>query len=333
MAVSMNIGLHLHPERGVDATLEEARAADAQGFDSMWLSDHLMGQSTTQSPAQPLDAFTQMAVLGGQTQRIRLGWTTLNLSPHNPAVVAKMLATVDQLTHGRVIASVGSGWYYEELTAYNVPLISDHDERSRYAREVIELFRLLWSHPAPEPVSYSGKYVQVRELAFNPAPYQQPTPPIWMGGDSPATMSIVNDLADGWIPWSTFTREHFARFRASPSWPKRHIDISRGTQIFVGETREAALNEARTAFEASRRARANRVDAPNHPVRAWPETFDEFLDSETVGDPDDCLARIAEYASWGVTHLRVAFNSSAMQARTAQLIIPRLAEVGVGAAA
>ena len=327
----MQIGLHLHPERGVDATFEEARLADQQGYDSMWLSDHLMGQTNPQSPDLPLDAFTQMAVLGAATRRIRLSWTVLNLAPHNPAVLAKMLSTLDRLTQGRVIAAVGSGWYYEELTAYNVPLIEDHDERSRYARELIELFRLVWSHPAPETVSYGGKYVQIRDLAFNPAPYQKPMPPIWMGGDSPATMSIVDDLADGWIPWSTFTGKHFKRARASGAWPSRMIAISRGTQIFVAETREAALQEARAAFEASRRARASRVEAPNHPVRDWPQTFDEFLDSEAVGDPDDCLERISEYASWGVTHLRVSFSTPRMQERTATLILPRLGEVAATA--
>jgi alkanesulfonate monooxygenase SsuD/methylene tetrahydromethanopterin reductase-like flavin-dependent oxidoreductase (luciferase family) len=152
-----------------------------------------------------------MAVLGAATKDIRLSWTVLNLAPHNPAVLAKMLASLDRLTGGRVIASVGSGWYYEELTAYNLPLIEEHDERSLYAREVIELFRRLRSTPAPETVSYEGKFVQVRDVAFNPAPFQKPMPPIWMGGDSPATLGIVSDLAGGWIPWSTFTCEHFAR--------------------------------------------------------------------------------------------------------------------------
>ena len=99
----MKIGLHLHPERGVEATFEEACLADEQGYDSMWLSDHLMGQSNPQSPDAPLDAFTQMALLGAVTKQIRLSWTVLNLAPHNPAVLAKMLATIDQLAGGRVI--------------------------------------------------------------------------------------------------------------------------------------------------------------------------------------------------------------------------------------
>jgi alkanesulfonate monooxygenase SsuD/methylene tetrahydromethanopterin reductase-like flavin-dependent oxidoreductase (luciferase family) len=99
----------------------------------------------------------------------------------------------------------------------------------------------------------------------------------------------------------------------------------------VAATREAALSEARAAFAASRRARAGRVEAPNHPVRDWPQTFDEFLDSEAVGDPDDCLERIGEYASWGVTHLRVSFHTPAMQARTAALILPRLDEIATHA--
>src|SRR5712692_6255790 len=99
----MKFGLLLHPERGVDAVFDEARAADRQGYDSIWLFDHLMGWRGRQQADLPLDCFTLMTALGAVTSRTRLAWAMLNTSFRRPAVQAKMLATLDQITHGRVI--------------------------------------------------------------------------------------------------------------------------------------------------------------------------------------------------------------------------------------
>ena len=322
----MKIGLQLHPDRGIAAVFEEARLADEQGFDSMWMSDHLMGTTrATERPDQPLDVFTLMTALGGRTKNIRLAWSTLNISPHYPAVLAKQVATLDVITGGRVIASLGSGWFREELTAYNVPMLRDHDERSAYCRELIELWQTLWTTPAPAVTSYEGNQIQVRDLPFNPVPIQKPHPPIWMGGDSPSTMAMVKELCDGWVPWATNTKEHFKRVLGAPDWPRRHIDISRGTSIFVNTNGDAAVAEARSAFEAAVKGRASRQMQNNYPLRTWPETWEEFEASEVIGTPDDCLAQIAEIESWGVTQLRVGFSTLEAQERAANLLLPRLA--------
>src|SRR5205823_5620387 len=184
----MKVGLTLHPERGLDALFEEARQADRQGYDSIWLGDHLMSPSGETSPDGPLDMFTLGTALGAWTMRVRIAWAMPNLGFRPPTVLAKMLATLDHTTHGRVIATVGSGWFKEEYEAYGIPLIDDHDERVEYAREVVMLLRELWTHPAPERVTFEGKHVRVRDLPFSPAPFQRPHPPIWFGGDSDATI-------------------------------------------------------------------------------------------------------------------------------------------------
>jgi alkanesulfonate monooxygenase SsuD/methylene tetrahydromethanopterin reductase-like flavin-dependent oxidoreductase (luciferase family) len=172
--------------------------------------------------------------------------------------------------------------------------------------------------------SYEGKQIQVQDLPFNPVPVQKPHPPIWMGGDSPPTMAMVKELCDGWVPWATTTKEHFKRVLGAPDWPRRHIDISRGTSIFVNTNGDAAVAEARSAFEAAVKGRANRQMQDNYPIRTWPETWEEFEASEVIGTPDDCLAQIAEIESWGVTQLRVGFSTLEAQERTANLLLPRL---------
>src|SRR5438067_961963 len=144
----MHFGMQLHGERGADYVLAEARQADAQGFDSVWLFDHLMGFRGTQVSHEPLDSFTLMTAVGAVTSRVRLAWAMLNPSFRNPAVLAKMLATLDVITHGRVICTLGAGWFKDEYVAYDLPFLDDHDQRLEHEREVIQLLRELWSHPA-----------------------------------------------------------------------------------------------------------------------------------------------------------------------------------------
>src|SRR3954470_18719123 len=119
----MKIGMQLHPDRGVDAVLEEARRADQQGFDSVCLSDPLFNTRGEHRADQPLDLLTLMTAIGAVTSHVRLAWGTLNITLRPPALLAKYLTSLDQITHGRVIATLGSGWNKEEWTSYNLPII------------------------------------------------------------------------------------------------------------------------------------------------------------------------------------------------------------------
>lgn len=229
----MKFGLLLHQERGADAVLDEARLADTQGFDSVWLFDHLMAfrADAEHAPNEPLESFTLMTAVGAVTQRTRLAFAMLNLSFRHPPVLAKMLATLDQITHGRVICSIGAGWFEAECAAYDVPFVEDHDERIQREREVALLFKQLWSHPAPQRTTFKGDYIRVSDLPFNPAPYQQPHPPIWIGGDSAATQQLVKEVGDGWVTLRAATRETLEQLRAAPDWPQRPITIVRNANI------------------------------------------------------------------------------------------------------
>ena len=268
----------------------------------------------------PLDTFTLMTALGALTTRTRLAWAMLNLSFRPPAVLAKMLATLDQITHGRVICTVGSGWFQAEYEAYDLRFFEDHDERVAYAGEVIRLIKELWTHPAPERVTFDGKYARVRSLPFNPAPYQQPHPHIWIGGDSDATLALVKELADGWVTLSSGDPETLARLRAAPDWPRRPLTIVKNAQVFVDETRQAALDTSGRAYEQARAT-------PNPRV---PPTFEAFLAREVVGTADECLARLSEIEATGVTYLRLNFPNEEAQERVARLLLPRLAETRAG---
>jgi len=304
----MKIGMLLHPERGVDAVLDEARTADQQGFDSVWLFDHLMDIRGSQGPDGPMDSFVLMTAIGAITRRTRLAWAMLNPSFDYPAVLAKRLATLDHITHGRVICTLGAGWFAEEYQAYNIPLLEDHDERIAQEREVILLLKELWSHPAPEKVSFEGKYVRCVDLQFNPAPYQQPHPPVWVGGDSPATLRLVKEQADGWVMLASGNPETLERVLGEPDWPSRPMTLVRNAWIFAAETESSAMEQATHAFNAGG-------------VRG---TLEDFLRNNVIGTPSQCLARLREIESWGINYIRAAFASAEQQADVARLVLPRL---------
>src|SRR5688572_12575864 len=92
-------------------------------------------------------------------------------------------------------------------------------ERIAQERGVIQLLKELWTHPAPQKVTFQGKYVQCHDLQFNPAPIQQPHPPIWVGGDSPATVDVVK--ADGWVMLTSGNAETLGNVLAASDWPTR----------------------------------------------------------------------------------------------------------------
>ncbi|MDE3075556.1 MAG: LLM class flavin-dependent oxidoreductase [Chloroflexota bacterium] len=298
----------LHPERGIDAVMAEARAADQQGFDSVWLSDHLMDIRGSDGPDGPLDSFTLMTAVGAVTSRTRLAWAMLNASFHYPAVLAKRLATLDHITHGRVICTIGAGWFKDEYLAYDVPLVDDHDERIVQEREVIQLLKQLWTHPAPEKVTFEGHYVRCRELPFNPAPVQRPHPPIWSGGDSEATLRLVKELGDGWVMLTSGTPDVLSRVLAAPDWPARPMTLVRSAWVVVAETEAEAIGQATSLFNSG-----------GLRVRG---TLEDFLKEQVVGTPSQCQQRLREMESWGINYVRINFATERHQEAAARLLLP-----------
>jgi alkanesulfonate monooxygenase SsuD/methylene tetrahydromethanopterin reductase-like flavin-dependent oxidoreductase (luciferase family) len=319
----VSVFINPDPRTPASAILEQARTADRQGFDSVWLGDHLIDYRGRHVPEGPFDSFTLMTAIGAQTKRIRLAWGMLNPSFRNPAVLAKMLATLDQITEGRVICSLGAGWLKPEYEAYDVPFVEDHDERIAHEREVVQLLKELWTRPAPDAVTFEGEYVRVRDLQFNPVPYQRPHPPILIGGDSEPTLALAHELGDGWVPLMRGQPEIVRELRADPSWPARPFSVVRLTRLIVGETADGFLPEAEEAYEIVR----------NTATLQPPPTFEEFLASEVIGTPEECLQRIDEMEQAGIDYHLVTFESQAQQERAARLLLPHLSRAAVPTAA
>jgi len=306
----VQFGLQLHADRGADAVLDEARLADAQGFDSVWTGDHLVSLRGEQRADRPLETWTLMTAIGAVTQHVRLAFATLNPSFRNPAMLAKMLATLDQITHGRVICTLGAGWFQDEYTAYDLPFVEDHDERIDQEREVVELLKQLWTHPSPERTTFDGRYVRVRDLPFSPAPYQQPHPPIWIGGNSAATQQLMKDHAEGWVLLSAGgMREVIQQAREAADWPDRPLTIVGGANVFAADSQAEAQRTAVEAFEAGKVQFIQSVDA--------------LLQNGVIGTPEQIAERFDEMAGWGVNYLRLTFSDAEQQTYFAERVLPR----------
>jgi len=321
----MQFGVGLHPELGADAVLREAQQADALGYDSVWLYDHLMNWAGVQTAEFPLETLTLAAAVGAVTSHVRLSWGVLNLGFYNPAVFAKALATLDQITHGRVICSAGSGWFKEEAEAYNLPMIQDHDERSAAAYEAVTLIKELWAHPAPETTTFTGKHFRTRNLPFQPAPYQAGGPPIWIGGESEVTLRLVRDQASGWVLLGSTPLDAVRRVVTGPDWPSSPMTVVRTCRIVVAPTRSEVLDAARVTYEIRRKAREAQIEQPGHPLAPM-ISFEEFIEREIVGTPEECMARISELEEYGINYIRLAYDDPAQMEAVAELLLPRYAE-------
>lgn len=312
--VKIGVTLGADPLAPASALIAQAQAAERQGFDSVWLADHLVpywGQ-VEPTPHAPYEAVTMMTAIGALTSRIRLGWATLNPSFRRAPVLAKALATLDVITSGRVICTLGAGWLQEDFDAYGLTY-REHDERVAQVREVAELFKELWTNPAPGRVTYQGRYVSVNNLAFNPAPYQEPHPPIWIGGDSEPMQAIVRDIADGWMTLRTPLQE-LPGILAGPGWGARPLTVMRVIQVIVQPTRDQALAQARVLYD----------ELMQSPLVGMLGSFDDFAGSEVVGDPQDCVRRIRELETMGVNYLLARFTTPEAQAAAGRLLLPLL---------
>jgi probable F420-dependent oxidoreductase len=177
----------------IDRILGVARSAEELGFASVWVTDHLFVPRTLEIIYRDnmLEPLTVLSHLAAVVSRVRLGTSVIILPYRNPIVVAKMLATIDQLSHGRLIFGAAVGWMEEEFSALKVPFA----ERGALSDESLRIMRAMWTN---EVVSHQGTFYQYDDMQASPRPVQPSGPPIWIGGNSARARRRVAELGDGW---------------------------------------------------------------------------------------------------------------------------------------
>ena len=169
--------------------------AEMLGFDSFWVMDHFHQIPIVGKPEEPmLESWTTISVLAGITSKIKLGTMMTGIIYRYPSILAKIGATLDVLSKGRLFMGIGAAWNEEESLAYGIPFPSTKERLSRL-EEAIQIIRKMWTD---EPsTSFNGKYYQIKNAYCNPKPIQKPSPPIMVGGSGERqTLRIVAKYAD-----------------------------------------------------------------------------------------------------------------------------------------
>jgi probable F420-dependent oxidoreductase len=183
-----------------------AARAEEMGFESCWLSEHLVkptvlpqthphspgGRSTAEPDTDLYDPFVALAAVGALTNRIKLGTNVYVLPLRNPFVTARAVGTLDIMTSGRVILGAGVGWLKPEFDIVG----EDFHNRGARTDEIIEIIRRLWTDEEPE---FHGRFYDFPPCRFEPKPLQKPTPPILGSGAVAASLRRAARLCDGWI--------------------------------------------------------------------------------------------------------------------------------------
>lgn len=182
--------------------LDIARRAETLGFDAVWVTDHLIVPQSMNiiyrdNMLEPLVLLSHLAAV---VTRARLGTSVIILPYRSPIVVAKMLATIDQLSQGRVILGTGAGWMEEEFEALNAPF----KDRGDYCDECLRIIRDIWTQ---ETVSMQGQFHHYDNMQTSPRPVQAGGPPIWVGGNSARSRRRAAELGDGWHASSLLASE------------------------------------------------------------------------------------------------------------------------------
>lgn len=191
--------------------LAMARAAEASGFDSVWLGDHLLYRDDGRSERGPWDAWTMLAGLAAATSTVRLGPLVACLGFHPPGLLARMAASLDEIAGGRFVLGVGAGWNEAEFRAFGIPF----DHRASRFEEAFEIVRRLLSG---ERVTLPGRYWRVEDAVLLPRPARRIRLMVGSTGERVLRASVPH--VDAWNTWYEEygnTAEGFARANARVS--------------------------------------------------------------------------------------------------------------------
>ena len=285
----MDFGFYL-PNNGPTARPEPlaeiARRGDRLGFHCMVAGDHILVAKTIDSPypytvggefpgggsGEYLEQLTLLTFLAGITKNIRLVPSVMIVPYRNPLLAAKILATLDVLSNGRLTLGVGVGWMEEEFLALDAPPFA---ERGAVTNEYLMAFKELWTSDNP---TFQGKYYQFSDINFLPRPVQKPHPPIWVGGQSRRAIRRAAELGNGWHPVG-----------AIPAAPLEPEELAQGLVALNRYAERAGRDPA----EIQVAMKAPLYDPGTDPGRAR---------RRFSGEPEQILQDVQNYAEVGVTH-------------------------------
>jgi probable F420-dependent oxidoreductase len=258
---------------------------EALGFDSLWVWDHILLGVEPHFPI--IDSLSLLTAVGARTKRIKLGTGVLILPLRNPLLLAKQLSSMDQLSQGRLLLGVASGWYKREFDSVGVPF----EKRGKIMDENLTIMTRLWTEDV-----VAGDYppYQMKAAVMFPKPYQRPRPPILIGGYVDRVLKRAGVAGDGWLTYF-YTPQSFTK-----SW-KKVCDFA--AEAGKDPARLLNANQLPIMVGQSRAA----VEAPmmewlskEWDYASWSEST---KDSAIMGTVDDCVAQLQAHLDAGVQKL------------------------------
>jgi alkanesulfonate monooxygenase SsuD/methylene tetrahydromethanopterin reductase-like flavin-dependent oxidoreductase (luciferase family) len=315
---------------------------EEKGFDSVFMADHLVGIAVRRFDF--LDAWNILSALAVKTKCLKLGSCVTDPHRKHPAVLAQTVMTLDHLSNGRAILGIGAG---EAMNLDPYGIKWDRPVSKMY--EAVKAVKECWTQPV---VNFEGEIFHIKNALVDPKPIQKPHPPIWIAGNSPRTMKMTAEIADGWIPMAPpLTPEmHKKNFGKIVEWAKEYgrepesIEPALFTYVVVAKDHDTAreiieLPARMTIATLSKFTKhlklrgsipeefqLHRFISNQENVAQLlgytmdvvpPEAIDDFF---VYGSPDDCIAGIERYLKAGVKHFIVAmFVRLKMMKETLQL--------------
>ncbi len=291
--------------RSYESMRSFAREAEQLGFHSLWLCDHFFTLPPANKrqehireipsrkdaeggsdapPTQPLlEVWTTLSALAGETERIRLGQSVLAVGYRNPALLAKMAATLDVITGGRVEMGIGAGWIEAEYRAYGMEF-PRASARIEQMEEAVQIMKRMWTDPEP---TFAGRHYRIERAYCDPPPVQKPHPPIWIGGEGPKVLGVAARHAEGFN----------ARYWPPERFAERSAELA------------AACCEAGRDPSALRASVMLLLIPERDPAAAETErrNFPTTPDSGVVaGEPAYCIERLRAYTDAGIRRILVS---------------------------
>jgi len=269
-------------------TKAHIQRAEKDGFDSFWVMDHFYQLPVHGSPEEPfLDAWTVLPALAAVTSRIRLGAMVSPVGYRNPALLARMAASLDHISAGRMNFGFGAGGFKPEYQAYGFEFIEKASMRLEQMKEALQLILGLWANPC---FTFHGKYFHVEDTILEPKPLQKPHPPILIGGVGPkVTLRMIAEMGDAcnlWGPPEEFTRERETLKHHCEEVGRDESTIEKTTyDLVVCAPTEAALKK--------------KID------RLLPKGVEPWM--ALVGTPSQLIDIVGEYDRVGADHLCMDF--------------------------
>jgi probable F420-dependent oxidoreductase len=286
---------------GFESTVDWARRAEELGFDSVWLSDHLFYSfaryGADPTPIAAIEPMTALAGIAALTTRVRLGTLVLCAPFRHPALLAKMAATIDRISGGRLDLGLGAGWLQEEFDAFGFPFGSVGTRFDTLEETLAALAALQSGRPA----TYEGPTVTLRDALLVPPPVHGRVP-VWVGGKGgPRLLRLAARYADGWnAVWRIDPDDYANRVNAaheaceSVGRDPATFRLSVGLYSVVGGDE----GEARALFERGRAA------FPGGAMDT--ETWASWRADTMSGSPDQVIERVQHLESLGVEEIVVS---------------------------